>query len=390
MQHPDFYSMYGFSPTEDLEQIQSIVRQKIRDEENDSFSKGHADRMQLLQVAMEAFSSQVTKLKYDQDLEDSLKHDDPLGERRASFEKWYSVTLSHYGKAEFDLAKKAIEEAMRFGANDEVADDGFYSVAASICRGLKNYPLALEYINKSILLAAKKSQRYYEKANILYAPMLDARQKEFTMQYDVWFAIKSAYEQAISIGLDESGNSLLYVAFSYQSLAQIYYSYADGKTYGLVHFCDNELAEKYAKDALSFIDEGNRKALSYSQSILDDISERRRVISVAERQNRELHESINQKKLSINHVTYYGDVEYGVSTTYSGIAGIIGIILIAAGGGGIGLLFILISISVVLLKTKSIQHNMRVRDVLASIKADENDIRNNDRLISYNDLNRSM
>ncbi len=107
--------------------------------------------------AKKVFSSETARSKYDNDLEKSARDDSPLSaeeQREISLKKWVGQARMHFGDGSSDLAKAAIEKALDYIDNDN-EDIEIYTLASDIYRECKEYNMAMNYINKAIILVPK-------------------------------------------------------------------------------------------------------------------------------------------------------------------------------------------------------------------------------------------
>ena len=319
----NYYEKYAISQTDELEKIQWVINQKITDEENDSFGEGHSDRMFILQLAKEAFSTAESKAKCDQDLVDSMKKSDPDGERKAAFEKWYSDAKSYYHSQQYDLAKTAIERAFQY-ATIETADYNFYSFAANIYFWSANFTQAVDYANQAIVLAPDNYYGYFVKMNALNRYIYFGKNLSNDMMQDIWkqldTTIRLMADKAIATGYNYEA------ADGYGVLAQMYYTYANGDRYPITGN-NNALAEEYAVKAMSLVEHGQEA--DRAKSVLDDIAARRKQIAELEhanaslraklkkdndkleRENTNLINTISSQRSSISNATTYGSIRFG-------------------------------------------------------------------------------
>jgi tetratricopeptide (TPR) repeat protein len=391
----NYYEKYGISPNDELEKIQWVIDQKIIDEENDSFGEGHSDRMFILQLAKEAFATAVSKAKYDQDLADSMKKSDPDGERKASLDKWYADAKNYYSNEQYDLAKTAIDRAMQY-ATPQTVDSTFYDTVANIYSTLKLFSQALDFHNQSIVLSPDYANGYYLKSITLYNYMFEKNLGSDRMQ-DIWQQLKTNCELTINKVVAQ-GHGYNQASKCYEFLAEMHYVYASTGEYGGSgsHFPitgnNNALAEEYALKALQIINAPSSDACPTAKRILDDISARRRQVaeleranSEFERQNAELRNTISSQKSSINNATGYGSTKFGGEAGFGAVAGIVGFIVLVAGGGTFGVVCLIAAIATFAIKGGIIARNIKIRDTLRYIHECETRINENTNKIRQND-----
>ncbi len=118
--------------------------------------------------ARKAFASEVSRSAYDRELARSGEKPataDPNAERRQKFTKWCDDARAYFDSKQYDLAKTAVEKALSY-SDPSAEDDAFFSLAAEIYRMNRNYPTALENINKAIIINPEKAVHYILKAGI--------------------------------------------------------------------------------------------------------------------------------------------------------------------------------------------------------------------------------
>lgn len=121
----------------------------------------------LISQARKAFADEKSKAAYDRELfapPKEEKREDPDAARRAEFQKWQNKAAEYAQSHQNDLAKTAIEQAMKFQADD---DCDFLYLAATIYQKNGEFQAALNYINKAIVLAPQTVDLYTSKAQIL-------------------------------------------------------------------------------------------------------------------------------------------------------------------------------------------------------------------------------
>jgi len=370
----NYYEKYGVSQTDELEKIQWVINQKITDEENDSFGEGHSDKMFILQLAKEAFTTAESRAKYDKELADSLKKSDPDGERKAQFEKWYGDAIKYYDTKQFDLAKSAIERASQFKSS-ELEDSQFYSYAANIYSFVESYSQALDYANQAIVLEPEIFNGYRVKACVLERYLSSKKVsiqplERSDLEKQMLNAVHLMCEKAIKANILEEAS------VGYGWLAHYHYYWVGCK--------DQIKAEEYALRSVSY---GNKS--SDAEKVLNDIASRRakaaelrnkntKLQSKLQQDNANFQSEISSLKSSINEATTYGSTYFGDYVPWvTGIATVIGILCFVFGAGGYGMLFIIIAGAVLAIKGWIISNNKNIRDTLAQINSKEKEMNNN-------------
>ena len=208
--------------------------------------------------ARKHFKTDASRAEYDRFLHESTQKPvriDPITERKAAFDKWYSDARQFKSINQNDLAKAAIEKAMSF-LNPNSDDPEFLSFAAKIYRDNKDYLAALNYINKAIVASPNVSIYYIDKAFIIERQALAAQQCARHAEAADFFnrereTIQIAISKANSSG-DKHSES---VALGMMAFACYYFSNPD-----------KVIAEQYAKRAVALGDDwGN------GQKVLDEI-----------------------------------------------------------------------------------------------------------------------
>ena len=397
----NYYEKYGISQTDDLDKIQWVINQKITDEENDSFGEGHSDKMFILQLAKEAFTTAESKLKYDQDLADSMKKSDPDGERKASFDKWYADAKAYFNNGQYDLSKTAIDRAIQFTTPATITSS-FYETAGDIYDQLNLWSQALDFRNQSILLSPDDPRGYYLKCVTIYYSIYEKNINDDKKQ-DIWRQLKANYELVINKVTEQKGDYGL-ASRCYDSLALIHYVYSDKTQKYLVTGNNNALAEEYAMRAID-IAPSDYKVI-FAQGILDDIANRRaKVIELEQenenlrsklkkdndelaRRNSDLRGRVSTAKSNINHATSFGDTSIGMVAWVVGIiAAVISFICFGARGTGAGIVFLIIAILVVGTKGVFAAKNKNISETLDYIKKSESQISSNENQININKSN---
>ncbi len=400
----NFYEKYGFSITDDLEKIQWVIKQKITDEENDSFGEGHSERMLFLQSAKEVFATAKSKAKYDQDLTDSIKKRDPDAERKTAFMKWYRDAESYANEKQYDLAKTALNKAFQY-ATPETADYFFYCFATEIFALNANYSQAAEFANEAIVLAPDNHLGYFYKMETLKRCLLFEKNLSIDNMQDIWKQLMTTTKLMVDKAIANGHN--YHAAQGYSLLADMHYKYVSGSSYYPLTANDNVLAEEYAVRALSLLESGEN--IDRAKKILDDITFRRTEyaelekavndeiavhrmeiakLEIAntelERQKLLLFNTVSDQKSSINNVTTYGSTIFGKELELGIIAGALGIIILAFGGGGFGAILLIVSIAIFVIKGGIVSKNKNIQDTLISIQENESKIDQNTSQISKN------
>ena len=124
------------------------------------------EMLNLINQAKKVFADDKAKAAYDNDLFAPQKQEkpaDPNAARKSEFERWRKTAENYRANNQFDLAKTAIEQAVKYLPDD---DSDFFHLAAVIYRENADYQTALNYINKAIVLDPQEVELYVAKAQI--------------------------------------------------------------------------------------------------------------------------------------------------------------------------------------------------------------------------------
>ena len=137
------------------------------------------EMLTLIAQAKKVFASEASKADYERRLFAPPKPDeaaDPDAARRAEFEKWSKTAEDYYSRGELDMAKTALGRAM---PNADENDFAFMNLAAQIYNENDEPSVALDYINKAILLAPELAELYLTKADVLQSLYIEERQHRY-------------------------------------------------------------------------------------------------------------------------------------------------------------------------------------------------------------------
>jgi tetratricopeptide (TPR) repeat protein len=251
----NYYEKYRIPQSEDLQTIQSIINQKILDEENDTFSGGHGERLEELKDAKFAFKDEQSRESYDKSLRNTEERAASLDdERNAVYEKWFPTVYRFYVEEHFDVAKAAYENAVSGGSPD-LENSEVFEFGAKICAGAFEYDEALKYINKAIVGQPDDARYLITKSDILSNFEARAYSDRVYMLIEIE---KRTLELAVKIAQKNIDTASL--GNAYNNLAFVWHHRSGG---------DKGKAKIYAEKALA-IEQSWSDAKGVLQSIFDE------------------------------------------------------------------------------------------------------------------------
>ena len=224
-----------------------------------------AEMLVLINQAKKVFATDMSKAAYDRELFAPPKEEtaaDPNAVRKAEFEKWKKAAQDYYDRQEYDMAKTALDKALKNADEDDFA---FLQLAAQICYSNGEYHAALSHINKALLIAPELAELYLTKATILWYFFCDGINRDASLQQER-NNLRIASEKAAA-----QGNTKVE-------------SHADGQLAASLYNWEPKdvvLAEKLAKRA---VENGDDSGLG--QRVLEKLEEKR-TAAQAERERRE-------------------------------------------------------------------------------------------------------
>ena len=194
-----------------------------------------------------------SKAAYDLELEQSRRKpvaSDPKRERYAQWRKWYDAALSYMKTEQWDLAKTAIEKALSY-ADPDNEDAMFYNDVATIYRENKEFALAINYVNKAIVLEPETAELYLTKGLIFgseyeAADYTTKRQRGEKLVSDERGSLKRAIQ--LTNNSKTKGIALGCLSWSYYRRIQTMEMYYGNPDNGLPE--DVEIARQYAEEAI--------------------------------------------------------------------------------------------------------------------------------------------
>ncbi len=226
----------------------------------------------LLIEARKVFSDNLSRSKYDRELEESLRtpiETNPNTDRYLALNKWKHQAQSYYETNQYDLAKTAIDKALTYAESD---DDELFGLVADIYREAGNYSVAMEYINKAIVISPEKASYYLSKGLICNMLCSESNYYEINKSNQYNNQARSVFRMAISKA-ESSGDQTVLVN-GLGALAWILY---------FIEPTNKKEAEKLATKARDMGGDpwGNAKR------VLDAISEKRKQEIEEKRRNEE-------------------------------------------------------------------------------------------------------
>ena len=241
----------------DLSRLESIWKRR----EINNPEKATA-MLALIIEARRVFATDAFRSNYDRELANSNKEPvtpDPNAERNKQFEKWYSDALSYFDSGQYDLAKTATDQALSY--YDTFTDnDAFYSFVADVYKMNRIYPIALDYINKAIVIKPQNAMHYILKAAIYH------HQAYSTQGYDNYAEVEKLIQNARdvlnrAVNIAHQNNDRTSESAGYGLLAFYHY---------FVPSPDRVKAEEYAKKSVDLGD-----IWGDASKVLDDIRKKR-------------------------------------------------------------------------------------------------------------------
>lgn len=217
-------------------------------------------KLTLIFQARNVFRSAATRAEYDQALNESNKAPKSEAENRSeSIRIWFHRAKEYYDTKQYDLAKAAIEKTISYSVS--VQDDAeMCALAADIYCKNNNTSVALEYINKAIIIHPEVAD-YFIKKGLIFEKIAQQNKaaNRHADAHDSYRSMQKMLELAITKA-QSSGDK-----------------YAEGVATGTLAFAlyyflnDKEKAEKIAKDTV----DNKNDSWGNARRVLDDITEKR-------------------------------------------------------------------------------------------------------------------
>lgn len=275
----DFYEELSLDPQSSLDEINKALSQLESTWKRREITNPEKATTMLAVIirARKVFGSETSRQEYDLALAKSKEPKvDNTPSREEQFNKWYQDAVSYVRSKQYDLAKIAIDSALSF--RDIVGeDDNLYHITAYIYRLNHIYMIALDYINKAIILNPKNGSHYLEKA-FNYLDQLNPKATSSCVEKMRDSSSQAAlYAEAAG---DKNTASTAYglLAYSYWLLPSI--------------FTNATSAEQYAKKAVALGD-----ATGYGSRVLDGVEiARQKEAREAEERKRRYEEEQKRKE----------------------------------------------------------------------------------------------
>ena len=166
----NYYDELGIDSNLNLEEIQKELskqealwtRRQVNNPENAT------EKLALINQARKVFNSETSRFEYDRELKKSKEKPeqvDPNVDRYNNFKRWTDDAQSYFDNKQYDLAKTSLERAISY--YDYSSDnDAFMAFAAKTYWNTCDYSLAVDYINKAIVINPKNTYYYILKAGM--------------------------------------------------------------------------------------------------------------------------------------------------------------------------------------------------------------------------------
>lgn len=233
-------------------------------------------KLLMITEARKVFDTEASKELYDRQLAASRQPEqkkDPNAERRKEYEKWFAEATRYCNSGQYDLAKMAIEKATDF-RNDESPD--FYRLACSIYARTQDFGLAIDSINRAILIEPEEPLNYYHKGLTYDNECAAASYDKEVISEKCRSAFQTAVEKAKASGSKEV------LGWSYGGLAWSYY-YRPPK--------NSALAKRYAQEGIKVGD-----SFENSQNVLAAIEKEEREERIQQYRSRQAVKAREAKK----------------------------------------------------------------------------------------------
>lgn len=237
----------------------------------------------LIIQARKVFASEESRREYDRSLAKSKEKPavtDPNEARNQQFKKWSDEARSYFENKQYDLAKTAVDSALSY-YDPSTEDDIFFSLVADIYKMNRDYSIALDYINKAIVINPQEAMHYILKAGIFEG---QASQSQGYRSAEVGMLIQNVRDtlnQAANVANRQNDRNAESAA--YGLLAANYYFASPANSY---------LAENYARESAEL---GN--VWGNASKVLDAINRKRQQEAIAaEEQKRQAEERKRQQE----------------------------------------------------------------------------------------------
>jgi tetratricopeptide (TPR) repeat protein len=350
MQKVNYYEELKLDPNSTLESLQFAVNKKLKDEEKDSFSDGHEERLALLKEAQKAFASESARKKYDESLRATTGA--LTDEKKAIYEKWLPSVYHYYFLEHYDIARTAFENALS-GGNPDLENADVFSFASLIYEKNGDFEKALEYANKAIVAEQTVAEHLVRKAEVCSTCELfrDGRVRAGLIAKE-----KQTLELGESVAQDADDNEAL--AEVYDHMAFVYFMRENG---------DENKAERFARLSLD-LDASKRNA----KDVLAEILNHRNDSKIAEIEGKRKAVENTAKAIEKNKKQQKDVERAGKLKKAALICAAIGVPALAAFGAGVIVLIVAYCLSK---KSKSLIGRTYNKSVLSAILQEEKKLR---------------
>ena len=220
----DFYEELNLDRSKSTDQInEALSKLESTWKRREITNPEKATKMLALIIdARKVFASDAARRSYDNDLQRSKSKPEPVDpdrERAAELAEWKEKATFYLSDQQYDLAKIAVEKALSL-AND--ADDSLCALAANIYEKTNALGLALDWINKAIVLAPDVSAYYITKGLIYdHKGSLAVQRPEYGSPAECHSEARKIFQRASVIA--ENAGDLKTKAIAYGALAFSYY-----------------------------------------------------------------------------------------------------------------------------------------------------------------------
>ena len=273
----NIYSELKLDPSASLPELQSELyhQEKVWRKREIYSSEAATAKLALINKAKKIFASSSSRAAYDRELEASRRKPasaDPGPESRLQYEKWYSAAKSYMDDQQYDLAKTALEKAIRF-INSDNEEAQFYCDAAIIYRECCDVNTAMSYINKAIVIDGENPSFYITKGTIYMAPLekgTPLSQKDIDK---LMWAERREFQNALEKA--EKNNNTQSISIALGLLAYSWFRNLNNNLSAYIEIYDSveeRKARKYADEAIKYGDYwGNGNSILLNLAKLDEM-----------------------------------------------------------------------------------------------------------------------
>ena len=203
----DFYQELGLIQNDSLQKIQDDLIQLEQTWRKREVNRPEVatEKLAMINQAKKTFSSYMSKMAYDQELIDAAQKkpvEDPDTENDEKFKQYYDTAMSYYNQKRYDLAKTAMENAIKYLNSANVNQETYLNIA-NLYVVCNEYQTALKYVNEAILLNDQTPKAYLVQG-FIYLEM--ANDKNDPQHVDNSKYAKQSCEKAIELSKDGVDN----------------------------------------------------------------------------------------------------------------------------------------------------------------------------------------